>query len=213
MLETLAPLFPAALTLGALHALAPDHWVPFAAVGRAREWSAKRTAGVTALCGLAHVTVSAVFALAALKLGQTVLAGLGESLATGATLALLLFGTAYAVWGLYRATHRRLPGLGEDGADDTPRLAVPALAALFALDPCVPLLPLAAAAAAAHGVAAALAVTAVYAAATLTVMIALAVPARLGAGAFQSPIFDRWGDALAGGVIVLVALAVQLAGV
>lgn len=213
MLATLAPLLLAAMTLGALHALAPDHWVPFAALGRARRWSARRTATVTGLAGLAHVTASALLALLALGLGQTVLAGLGDTLAGGATLALLLFGVVYAVWGLRRASRRRLPGLGDDGSRETPRLAVPALVTLFALDPCLPLLPLAAAAAATHGLLAALVVTVVYAAATLTVMVALAVPARLGAGAFRSPWTDRWADALAGGVIVIVALAVRLAGV
>src|SRR3954449_6268073 len=44
-----AALALAALTVGPLHTLAPDHWVPFAAVARARGWSAARTARVTLL--------------------------------------------------------------------------------------------------------------------------------------------------------------------
>ena len=48
-----------AATVGSLHSIAPDHWVPFAAVARARGWSAARTARVTLLCGFGHVTVSA----------------------------------------------------------------------------------------------------------------------------------------------------------
>jgi len=35
-----------AAVVGALHSVAPDHWVPFMAVERARGWSAARTAGV-----------------------------------------------------------------------------------------------------------------------------------------------------------------------
>jgi nickel/cobalt exporter len=48
----------AAVTVGSLHSLAPDHWVPFAALARAERWSTGRTAWVTLLCGLGHVTVS-----------------------------------------------------------------------------------------------------------------------------------------------------------
>ena len=39
----------AAASVGALHALAPDHWLPIAAVSRARSWSLARTARVAAL--------------------------------------------------------------------------------------------------------------------------------------------------------------------
>ena len=33
----------AAASVGALHSVAPDHWVPFAALARARGWSAWKT--------------------------------------------------------------------------------------------------------------------------------------------------------------------------
>jgi nickel/cobalt exporter len=38
-----------AAKVGSLHTLAPDHWVPFAALGRAQRWSAARTVRITAL--------------------------------------------------------------------------------------------------------------------------------------------------------------------
>ena len=42
-----AALAVAAASVGALHSLAPDHWVPFAALARARGWSAWKTARIT----------------------------------------------------------------------------------------------------------------------------------------------------------------------
>ena len=63
------PLVVAAATVGSVHTVAPDHWVPFAAVARAGRWSAARTALVTALCGLGHVTVSALLGLASAWFG------------------------------------------------------------------------------------------------------------------------------------------------
>ena len=42
---TAAPaLVAAAISIGSIHTLAPDHWVPFAALARAQRWSARRTA-------------------------------------------------------------------------------------------------------------------------------------------------------------------------
>ena len=45
----------AAASVGALHSVAPDHWVPFAALARARRWSAWRTARITLACGLGYL--------------------------------------------------------------------------------------------------------------------------------------------------------------
>ncbi len=59
----------AAAGVGSLHSLAPDHWVPFAALSRARRWSSAHTARLTVLCGLGHVTVSAILGLAGLFAG------------------------------------------------------------------------------------------------------------------------------------------------
>src|SRR5437870_10789887 len=58
-----------AAAVGALHSVAPDHWVPFAALARARRWPLAHTARVTILCGLGHVTVSAVLGIVALVTG------------------------------------------------------------------------------------------------------------------------------------------------
>jgi nickel/cobalt exporter len=64
-----ATLAVAAVTVGSLHTLAPDHWVPFAALARARGWSAGRTARITFACGFGHVTVSALLGLLGLAFG------------------------------------------------------------------------------------------------------------------------------------------------
>ena len=56
-------LVAAAVTVGSMHTIAPDHWVPFAAIARAERWSARRTALITMLCGFGHVTVSVALGL------------------------------------------------------------------------------------------------------------------------------------------------------
>ena len=82
----------AAATVATLHSLAPDHWAPFAALARARGWSAARTARVTLLCGIGHVTVSAVLGLIAIALGAEIIGALGAKLESIAGILLITFG-------------------------------------------------------------------------------------------------------------------------
>src|SRR4051794_29360315 len=69
MNATTTTLMFAAATVGSLHSLAPDHWVPFAALARARGWTHTHTARTTILCGLGHVSVSAILGIVALLVG------------------------------------------------------------------------------------------------------------------------------------------------
>src|SRR4029078_4406347 len=85
----------AAATVGALHTLAPDHWMPFAALARARGWTPVRALRTTIVCGLGHVTVSALLGIAALSVGVRLAELIGGKLASLAPALLMLFGTIY----------------------------------------------------------------------------------------------------------------------
>ena len=101
----------AAMGVGALHTIAPDHWVPFAALARAQGWSRWRTARLTALCGFGHVTASVVLGLLALFFGLEMLKVVGQRMEAAAGLLLIGFGLTYGVIGLRRAVGARLaPG-------------------------------------------------------------------------------------------------------
>ena len=101
---TAAPaLVAAAVSIGSIHTLAPDHWVPFAALARAQRWSARRTALITAACGLGHVTGSVALGLLSVFLGVELLQHFGQRLESASGLLLIGFGVAYAVWGLRRS--------------------------------------------------------------------------------------------------------------
>ena len=209
----------AALTLGSVHTLAPDHWMPFAALARAEGWSARRTAGITALCGLGHVTVSVLLGVVSVFLGLQLLQTFGRGLESVAGLLLIAFGGVYGLWGLHRAVQSRWHDHGRGhthwhrghphahahahGARLTPWM----LFLLFCADPCVAVIPLMFAAAP-LGWGSTLAVVAAYELSTVGTMVALVLPARAVATAVRSTWADRYGDALAGGVIAGVGLAV-----
>jgi len=51
-------LLASTLTVAILHALAPDHWLPFVMLGRAQHWSPWKLTGITSLAGFGHVSSS-----------------------------------------------------------------------------------------------------------------------------------------------------------
>jgi nickel/cobalt exporter len=200
----------AAAAVGSLHTAAPDHWVPFAALSRARAWSLRRTAAVTLLCGFGHVTVSAVFGLAGLFFGMRALASMGERMGAVAPLLLVAFGVLYALWSLRGSIAPKLHGHSHaryDHVHDPSRTSAWTLFLLFSADPCVAVVPLMFAAAP-TGLARTLAIVLIYEASTLATMLVFVLPARAGARALRADWLDRYGDAVAGGVIAAVGLAV-----
>jgi nickel/cobalt transporter (NicO) family protein len=204
----------ASVSVGSLHSLAPDHWVPFAAVARARGWSAARTARITALCGFGHVTVSVLLGLLALVFGGAVLQVFGRRLESLAGILLVGFGLAYGVWGLRRVAGQRLHGHAHahyDHVHDPSRVTAWGLFLFFSADPCVAVVPILVAAAP-LGLAPATAVVVLYELGTILTMLALVVPARAGAAVLRAPWLDRYGDAVAGGLIVTVGLVVSALG-
>ena len=210
----------AALTVGPLHSLAPDHWVPFAALARAGQWSTRKTVGVTVVCGLGHVMASVLLGLVGLAFGLTLAEEYGARMESIAGILLIGFGLAYGVMGLRRAAGARLPGHshGHEHAhehvhahdDETPGASGKttwALFLLFAADPCVAVIPLLFAAAP-LGVLRTTAVVLLYAVAAVGTMVALVLPARAATQAVRGGWFDRYGDAAAGAAIVVVGLVV-----
>ena len=215
-MSDLAPLAPAlavaAASVGALHSLAPDHWVPIAAVSRARGWSGPRTARIALACGFGHVTVSVGLGLTALVTGEAAVRALGDQTGAIASAFLIAFGVLYALWGARHAIH--LWRHGHDHAHHAHgRSATTAwtLFAIYCADPCVAVVPILLAAAPLSRAATA-AIVVVYEAATIATMVALTAVARAGASVVRGAWVERWGDSAAGGLIVATGIVVGLLG-
>ncbi len=209
----IAALVLGAMAVGALHTIAPDHWLPFAALARSRGWSARRAARTTILCGFGHVTVSAALAVAALFVGLTVMHSFGARLESKAIYLMIAFGVVYMIWGLRRDPlsvlhpHRHAHG----HHDHDHGLTEWSLFVLFSADPCVAVMPMIMAAAPSgwSGVAA---VIVGYEIATLGTMVALVSAAHAGARTLRAPWLDRYGDAAAGGLIAVMGVTVAALG-
>jgi hypothetical protein len=207
----------AAISIAALHALAPDHWVPFAALARTERWSVPRTAAVTGVCGAGHVTVSVVLGLAGAVFGVSLFDAFGTRLEGVAPLVLVGFGVAYAAWGMGRAIrdrwHQQMHASGAHHHDhrhhhlDHHPASPRALFLLFCADPCIAVIPLMFAAIP-SGWPAALVVVLAYELATIGTMIALVLPARAIAQTIRGGCIERYSDVLAGVVIASVGVLV-----
>jgi hypothetical protein len=210
----------AAATVGSLHTMVPDHWMPFAALARVRKWTPLRTARTTILCGFGHVTVSALMGIVALFAGLGMIRLIGGRLASFATWLLIAFGAVYMCWGIIRNLRRDPLAVihahdhhhAHGRNDHDHGLTEWSLFLLFSADPCVAVIPMIIASAGAgwHTVAA---VIVAYELATIATMVILVTAAHAGARAFHAPWIDRYGDAVAGALIVSVGAAMAALGI
>ena len=209
-----------AVTVGSLHTMAPDHWMPFAALARARRWSAWRAARTTIVCGFGHVTVSAALGIAALFVGLGVIRAIGSHLENQANYLLMVFGTIYMAWGLWRSfrrdphavLHPRDHHHAHGDHDHDHGLTEWSLFVLFSADPCVAVIPMIIAAAS-RGWAAVGAVVITYEVATIATMVVLVSVAHAGVRTFRAAWIDRYGDVAAGALIVSVGAAMSVLGI
>lgn len=113
MSATLPALCGSAVAIGVFHTLlGPDHYLPFVALSKAREWSRRRTLLITTSFGLAHTLGTVLLGAAGLALGLQLgwlksLEALRGDLAAKGLLGIGLAYTAWATWRLLRHRHTR----------------------------------------------------------------------------------------------------------
>jgi sulfite exporter TauE/SafE len=222
-----------AAALGAVHTLfGPDHYVPFVALSKARQWSLRKTLWITGLCGFGHIagSVALGFIGIALGIGVRQLELVESQRGDIAAWLLVGFGLAYATWGTIRAlrnkphTHRHVhaDGLvhshthshqadhmhphGADGRSLTPWI----LFTIFVFGPCEPLIPLLMYPAAALSPGAIVLVAVVFGAVTVATMLAAVSLLTLGLTSVSTERLGRLSHPLAGVTILLCGVAIFL---
>ncbi len=216
--------------------LGVDHYLPFAGMARAFRWSRGKLLAITLLCGVGHVLSSAALGLVGIALGVT-LASLRSFESTRGQLAawgLLAFGLVYLAWGVRRALRHRphhhlhahdngtlhahthvheqehLHVHAEDSRV-SPRSVTPwMLFTLFLLGPCEPLIPLLMVPAAQKNWLASALVTLVFGVVTLISMAAGALACASGLKLLPLQALERYAHALAGAIITLCGVAIQV---
>jgi ABC-type nickel/cobalt efflux system permease component RcnA len=225
-----------AVTLGFVHTvIGPDHYVPFIAIARARNWRLSKTIIVSALCGLGHVLSSVVLGFLGVGLGLAVghLERVESSRGTIAAWLLIGFGLVYLVWGLRKA-YRAKPhshfhyhtdgeahahGHSHEGGHvhlheekEKENITPWILFLIFVFGPCEPLIPLVMYPAAQHSTSGVIMVTAAFGLATILTMVTIIALSSWGLSFVKLGKLERYSHALAGAVIFVSGLAVQFLG-
>ena len=222
--------------MGLIHTvIGPDHYIPFIAMSRARHWSMAKTLVISFFAGLGHILSSVILGFVGLALGIAV-AKLenAESVRGGAAAWLLIaFGFVYFIWGLHRAvknkphTHAHVHGDGETHdhkhghaaehghVHDRPRKAniTPwVLFTIFVFGPCEPLIPLVMYPAAKHNFAGVVFVTLAFGATTILTMLTIIAASSWGISFVKLGKWERFSHAVAGLMILVSGLSVQMLG-
>lgn len=212
MSSSFVVLLASTISIGFIHALAPDHWMPFAMLAKSQKWSRLKLALITFISGLGHVGSSILFGAIGLLLGIS-LAKLKQIEGHRAEIALWLligFGIAYALWGLKKAKGHKHLHIDEDGRSKN--VSIWTLFAIFVLGPCEPLIPLVFLANE-YGIAGISGVAVAFSAVTIFMMIAQSMLAYKGIQLIPHGIAERYSHVFAGLVIAGTGALVMMLGI
>lgn len=215
--------------------LGPDHYLPFIMMSWARKWSVLKTASITFLCGLGHITSSVVLGLIGVALGLAVgKLKIVESVRGNLAAWLLIgFGLVYLVWGLRRAYRNQLHVHNHIHIDSTehthshshhkehlhfhdkknaPSITPLALFVIFVFGPCEPLIPILMYPAAKNSLFGLVVVTCVFGIVTIATMLGAVLLSAAGVNFILLTRLQRFAHVIAGATICLCGLAIQFLG-
>ncbi len=231
--DGLLPLYVTAVTIGFFHTVfGPDHYIPFIAMKKAKNWSLIRTAVLTVLCGIGHVLSSVLLGATGIVFGIAVLNLESIESVRGdlAGWAFIAFGLVYTVWGLRRAlknrahshthfheetgTHSHEHSHLEDHVhahEEKNKTSITpwVLFTVFFLGPCEPLIPILMYPAAQNSIAGVVGVTLLFGTVTVSTMLGMVMALSLGVNVLPLKRVERYSHALAGLTIFICGVMIQ----
>ncbi len=226
-----AVLVAGSAAVGAVHALLPDHWVPFVVLSKARGWDIQRSLAAVAAGGVAHLASTAALGLLLAFAGTEALTRVGPAAELGGAALLTVFGLVLSLRGLRVARgegrshgHDHGPARGHDADDhreESHSHDLPARppgwrglllqGAVLGARPCAEAVPVFLAAAA-YGLTSSLLAVAAWVAATLGTMLAVVWLSLHGLRAMKPELLARHGELAAGLIILFMGLGAVILG-
>ena len=197
-------LFTAALSLGLIHTLiGVDHYLPFIALGKSRQWSIRTTLGVVAIAGTLHVLSSILLGIIGLSLKTSVETLVGIESVRGSLSTWFLIASGLVVLVMAYRNHLKhsqsvLPTKG-------------LLVAFLVLGPCEPLIPLLMAPAA-HDLGVMLSVATLFGLTTVVTMMMATWIGLVGLNRLPESV-NRWMPMLSGLTMTLCGVLMLTLGV
>jgi hypothetical protein len=201
------------VSIAFIHALAPDHWMPFAAIGKAQKWPKSKLLWVTFISGLGHVGISIVFSVIGILLGFSLskLSSIEGHRGEIALWLLIGFGIAYMLWGIKKAKEQKRKIIDEEKLK-AKTVVVWTMFAIIILGPCEPLVPLVFLGYN-YGYRGVILVSTIFSIVTIMMMLLQSLLAFMGIQLIKNDIAERYSHALAGLVIALTGLFVMALGI
>ncbi len=224
-----------AASLGLVHTIiGPDHYLPFIAIAKARNWKRKMTGIVVVLCGIGHVLSSIVIGFIGIAFGIAIssLTSIESLRGSIAGWLLIAFGLVYTVWGLRMAVKNKKHThihFHNDGTvhehehyhseehthihESEKKPITPwVLFIIFVFGPCEPLIPLVMYPAAMHHYTLVIAVSIVFGIITIGTMLVLTFLGIYEINLLPAHKLEKYIHALAGFAILLCGISIKFLG-
>lgn len=188
----------AALAVGVLHTMVPDHWAPIALLARQHGWSSRQTARTAALAGVGHTGSTLIIAAIVWLAGSVAALRFGHAVSLLSSIALIAFGAWIAVGGWREARSAQTPG--DAVRSHSQRTA---LLLILGSSPMVEGIP-AFFAAGRYGAGVLGVMAAVFAAATIGTYVICCVASARGLRSMRLGHFERYGEVMSGAVVAVL---------
>ena len=230
----LSILLVSAASIGFVHTLfGPDHYLPFIAMSKSGNWSLKKTALITIICGAGHVLSSIALGFVGIGFGVAVnkLISIESFRGNIAAWLLIVLGFIYFIWGIRRAiknephthSHAHLVGIdhehdhlhSEEHSHEHPEkkdFSPWVLFVIFVFGPCEPLIPILMYPAAKDSMFGLAMVTLVFGVVTIVTMLSVVLISSFSLNFVPTKKLERYSHAIAGGTIFLSGMAIQFLG-
>jgi sulfite exporter TauE/SafE len=202
-----------ALTIGTLHTLAgPDHYLPFVAISKAKNWTLVKTINFVVLCGIGHVVSSIIIGFIGIAVGIALsgITRLEDIRGNIAAWLLLIFGIGYMFWGAYRLWSKKTHHHQE--TDEKKKMTFWILFAIFIFGPCEPLIPILMYPAAQHNYGAVAYISLLFAISTISTMVVIVMFMLKGMAMVKFGVLEKYQHMLAGAAITLCGAAIVFLG-
>jgi nickel/cobalt exporter len=224
-----------AISIGFIHTiLGPDHYLPFIVLSQARKWSLRKTMIITFFCGIGHVLSSVILGLLGIAVGISVtkLVSVESFRGNIAAWLFIAFGLVYMIISVrnlvkkrkHTHSHFHIDGQkhihehdhqsdhthihDEEIVKTTPWI----LFLIFVFGPCEPLIPLVMYPAAENNIPGAIIVSLLFSAVTISTMMSVVFAFKMGLNKINLKPVEKYSNLIAGSMIFLSGLAIQLLG-
>jgi nickel/cobalt exporter len=203
-----------AISIGFIHTIAgPDHYLPFVAIAKSRNWMLGKTIAVVAICGIGHVLGSVVIGLIGIAAGISIkqielIEGFRGNIASW-----LLFGAGavYTIWAIIHKARNK--GIGHShNHSEKKQITFWVLFTIFVFGPCEPLIPILMYPAAELNFASVMLIAGAFALSTIAVMISATVLLLKGIEIGRFNKIEQYKHILAGATLTLSGASIIFLG-